>query len=161
MQASKYYLNCFLLLIPVFIWDLIFVDSLPDYYLNDKWDNIPTGIAYSENILKTFVFILPLIMSFSLETKIQKIGFGVYMMGIVVYFLSWVAQIYFSESAWSKSILGFMAPAYTTIIWLIGIGLIGKNTFLKIPNMSITYIILSVCFVVVHTLHSYKVFQGL
>ena len=158
-KFGKYFLNCFLLLMPIYIWNLIFMDSLPNYYSNATWDDIPLGIAYSENILKAIVFILPFIMMFSLKSKTQKIGFGLYIVGIIVYFLSWTAQIYFPESSWSKSLLGVMAPAYTTIIWFVGIGLIGKNSFLKVPYMSAIYIILSVCFVIIHSIHPYIVFQ--
>jgi len=158
----RYFLNCFLLLIPVFIWNLIFVKSLPKGYAMDFfWKEIPAIIGNTENILRIIVFILPVSMLFSLQTKLQRTGFGLYISGIILYFLSWIVQIYFPESFWSKSILGFMAPAYTTIIWFAGIGLIGKNSFIKIPGMSAIYIVISTVFVIVHSIHCYIVFQRL
>jgi hypothetical protein len=98
-------------------------------------------------------------MSLSLETKIQKIGLIIYLIGLIVYFLSWTLQIYLSESFWSKSLLGFMAPAYTTIIWLVGIGLVGTKNFLKIPYFWVIYFCLTAIFVIFHSTHVYIVFH--
>lgn len=161
MKIIKYILNCFLLLIPIFIWNIYFIDSLPIKYSNNNWNDIPPFIEYAENILKFILFVSPVFMVLSFKTMSQKIGLSLYIFGVIIYFLSWSAHIYFPESVWSKSIFGFMAPAYTTIIWLIGIGLIGKNSFFKIPYISIYFIIISICFVIIHSLHPYLVFWKL
>jgi hypothetical protein len=162
IKNRKYLLNCFILLIPIFIWNLIFAKSLPKGYTMDFfWKDIPAIIGNTENILRIIVFILPILMTFSLETKLQKIGFGLYIFGTAIYFLSWIVQIYFPECFWSKNILGFMAPAYTTLLWFVGIGLIGKNTIIKIPYITVIYIIITVCFVITHSIHTYIVFQRL
>jgi len=159
---TKYLLNCFLLLIPVIIWNLMFYKSLPQAYTKDIfWKDIPAIIGNTENILRYIVFILPLFMTLTLDTKLQKIGLGIYVTGIIIYFLSWIFQLYFPDSFWSKSLLGFMAPAYSTLIWLVGIGIIGSVSFVKIPFMSAIYIGVSVCFVVVRAVHAYLVFQRL
>jgi hypothetical protein len=79
----------------------------------------------------------------------------------VIYFASWLLLIYFPESAWSHSAIGFMAPAYTTIIWLTGIGLIGETLFAGLPYHPIVYIGASTVFVVFHSIHSYIVFTRL
>ena len=160
-KFGKYFLNCFLLLVPIFTWNIYFINYLPIKYSNDNWNDIPPIIEYAENIFRFFIFVSPVIMVLSLKTKSQKIGLGLYILGVIIYFLSWSAHIYFPETVWSKSILGFMAPAYTTIIWFIGIGLIGKNSFFKIPYMSVFYIFISVCFVIFHSLHPYLVFWKL
>ncbi len=161
-KLGKYIRSCFLLLIPVYIWNIIFMKSLPKGYSMDFfWKDIPAIIGNTENVLRIIVFTLPIIMTLSFETKIQKIGFGIYLFGIIIYFLSWTAQMYFPELFWSKSIFGFMAPAYTTIIWFVGIGLIGKNSFIKIPYLSAIYIFLSAVFVVFHSIHCYIIFQRL
>jgi hypothetical protein len=160
LKILKYLLNCFLLLIPVFIWNIIFTGSLPKGYAMEYfWKDIPTAIGVSEKILRIIIFCLPLIMSLSLETRLQKIGLIIYLIGLIIYFLSWVLQIYLPESFWSKSLLGFMAPAYTTIIWLVGIGLVGTKNFLKIPYFWVIYICLSAIFVIFHSTHAYIVFH--
>jgi hypothetical protein len=124
-------------------------------------EDISPWIGNTENILRILVFILLFLMKFSLETKLQKLGFVLYILGAVTYFSSWIAQIYYPESFWSKSMLGFMAPSYTTIIWLVGIGLIGKTSFVKIPYMSAIYILISVNFAVTHSIHTFLVIQRL
>jgi hypothetical protein len=97
--------------------------------MNNFWNNIPYFIRISENILRAIVFFLPLLLKLEINEPQQKIGFLIYMAGIGVYFMSWLMQIYFPDSSWSQSVFGFMAPAYTTIIWFVGIGLIGKSPF--------------------------------
>lgn len=162
MKIKKYLLNCFLLLIPLFLWNIILVGYLPKGYSPDIfWKDIPNFVSYSENILRIVLFILPIIMIFSLKTKLQKIGFSIYLIGLIVYFSSWILVIINPESNWSQSLIGFMAPAYTTIIFFVGIGLIGNKAFLKFPYLSLIYICLSILFVIFHSAHTYIVYQRL
>jgi hypothetical protein len=70
-------------------------------------------------------------------------------------------QIYFPQSAWSQSVFGFMAPAYTTIIWLVGIGLIGQSLFLKIPYHYSIYLVFAAFFTTFHSIHTYIVYSRL
>ncbi len=162
MRVNKYLSTCFLLLIPIFIWNLVFIDYLPiGYSKNIFWEDIPLLIKYSENISRVIVLALPTIMVLSLKTKLQKIGFFIYCIGLVLYFLSWIVMIVCPNCNWSESLIGFMAPAYTTIIWFVGIGLIGNQSFLKIKYLPALYISLSVFFVIIHSLHAYIVFHKL
>ena len=162
MKLYKYLLNCFLLLIPVLIWNVIFHDHLPKSYRPEIFDqDIPKLINYSEIITRLVVFTLPLMMVFSLKSKLQKTGFFIYLLGIILYFSSWMIMIISPESAWCQSLFGFMAPAYTTIIFFIGIGMIGNQAFFKIPYLSFIYIFTSCLFVGIHTAHTYIVFMRL
>ena len=162
IEINKYLFNCFWLFIPIIIWNIVFTSKLPIGYSSEFFDNnIPMYISYGENILRLILFLLPVIMAFSLDTKIQKIGFSLYIIGTILYFISWLVQIYYPESIWSLSVFGFMAPAFTTLIFFIGIGLIGQQTFIKIPYISIIYIILSIFFMLFHSIHTYIVFQRL
>jgi len=63
--------------------------------------------------------------------------------------------IYLPESGWSLSIFGFTAPAYTPLIWLIGIGLIGSESFLPIPKITAIYLCFSLIFVIIHSSHTF------
>lgn len=162
MKIKKYLLNCFCLLIPVFLWNIILVGYLPKSYSPDIfWKDIPKIVSYGENILRIIVFVLPLLMVLSLKTKLQKIGLLIYFIGLVIYFSSWVIMIISPDSYWSRSLIGFMAPAFTTIIWFVGIGLIGNKAFFKFPKLSFIYIGLSLLFVIFHSTHTYIVFQNL
>lgn len=98
-------------------------------------------------------------LSLSFDSRIQIIGFLIYVVGVMIYFLSWIMQIYFTETKWSKSIFGFMAPAYSSIIWLIGIGLVGQKLLFDLSYSYAVYIIISFVFVIVHSMHAYFVFR--
>lgn len=162
MKIKPYLLNCFLLLIPLFAWNILLVDYLPKNYSPTIFEkDIPKFISYGENTLRFVVFVLPAFMIFSLKTSIHKIGLAVYLIGILIYFMSWGIQIVYPHSAWSTSAIGFTAPAFTTIIWFIGIGLIGNKSYLKIPHLSAIYISFSILFAAIHTTHAYLVFLSL
>lgn len=161
-QILKYVSNCFILLIPILMWNILFVTSLPRGYSREFfWQDIPSIIVITENILRIIVFFLPLLMPLRIKIAGQKIGLGIYLVGLGIYFLSWIMQIYYPDSTWSSSLFGFLAPAYITIIWLIGIGLIGNKLFIKIPYKPIIYIAISAVFVFVHTAHAYIVYLRL
>ncbi|PKV50665.1 hypothetical protein ATE84_2731 [Aquimarina sp. MAR_2010_214] len=162
LKIKKYFKNCFLLLIPIFLWNIIFVDALPKSYSPEIfWKDIPKTLNYSENILRIIVLTIPAIMIFSLKTRVQKIGFVIYLIGIILYFLSWICMIAYPLSNWSQSMIGFVSPACTTIIWFVGIGLIGNKTFFRILNLSVIYILIALIFVGLHSLHAYIVYQRL
>ena len=161
-QILKYASNCFILVIPIFLWNILFAASLPrGYSMEFFWKDIPPIIGTTENVLRIIVFFLPLLMPLTIKTTGQKIGLGIYLVGLAIYFLSWIMQIYYPASTWSSSLFGFLAPAYTTIIWFIGIGLVGNKLFIKIPYKPIIYIALSAAFVVVHTGHAFIVYKRL
>ena len=160
MEIKTYILNCFLLLIPVFAWNMIFANKLPEKYTDKgKWDDIPKALAAVENTLRTIVFLLPVLMKLNLDSDRAIVGLIIYLIGLVIYFISWSLQMYRPDSSWSKSLLGTMAPAYTPIIWLSGIALIGKENFLEIPNVSLFYFIISLVFVIAHSLHAYLAYK--
>ena len=151
----QYLKNCFWLIIPILVWNVIFINTLPEAYQPPIWDGIPGWISWTENTLRIGVFILPLFMNLSNS----RIGWGIYLIGVIIYFSSWSMHMFFPENSLNQSLIGFLAPAYTAGIWLIGIGLIGKKSFLNLPKVSSIYLILSVAFTLIHTLHAFWVFQ--
>lgn len=156
----NYLLNCMLLLLPIMAWNAIFSSKLPRTYTAEVFDkDIPTLISIGENVFRLSIFILPLLMPLRFGTSGQKVGLSLYMAGMTAYFISWLAQIYFPHSVWSKSTFGFLAPAYTPLIWLIGIGLIGTALYFASPYRSWMYILLSVIFVGFHLSHAWTVFS--
>ena len=157
-----YFQNCFLLLLPILLWNVIFMKVLPPPFQKETfWYNIPKYIKFPENILRIVVFVFPLLMKFSLAEPHQKLGLILYILGVSLYFWSWVMQIYFPKLSWCKSCWGFTAPAFTTIIWFAGIGLIGSTLFINIPYHYSVYLIISLLFVIVHTSHAIIIFKRL
>ena len=155
----SYLLNCLLLLLPIMAWNLIFASKLPWAYSEEVFSkNIPSFIASGENIFRLIVFILPVLMPLRIEMQSQKFGLWLYIAGTAIYFVSWLAQMYFPQSAWSLSAWGFLAPAYTPLIWLVGIGLIGSAFYFSSPYRSWMYIITSVVFLGFHLSHALTVY---
>jgi hypothetical protein len=154
---SSYLQNTFWLLIPILAFNIIFMKNLPHVYQrNVFWKNVPAWVGVPENLFRLPIFLLPLIMRFEVSSPSQKLGFWLYAVGTLLYFAAWGMQISFPRSTWSKSTGGFMAPAYTPILWLTGIGLIGDSlTIQGIPYKSYLYFCLVGVFLVFHNLHTW------
>ncbi len=158
-SIKSYILNCFLLTIPVLVWDIIFTNRLPKEFQSDIfWKDIPTIITYGENIFRTFLFLLLMLIPLTFSTKRQKRGLVIYLVGILFYFISWLVLIYYPNSIWSNSSLGFIAPAFTPLIWLIGIEFIGNTFYFKLPYNRIFLISAIIIFILFHCLHTIIVF---
>jgi len=150
-----YLLNCFLLLIPILIWNVALASKLPESYQNNIFKrDIPSVVTIGENFFRLLVMILPLLMPLSLASRSKKTGLYVFIIGTLIYFLSWAILIAFPQSAWSTSVAGFLAPAYTPFIWLVGIGLIGERLYFESPYRSWVYIALSIVFLSFHVAHA-------
>jgi len=164
MDNSKvfgYLKNCFWLLLPILAFNLVFTSQLPAaYQVNVFWKEIPNAISIPENLLRARVMILPAFMRIRVSTPSQRLGLGLYLTGLLVYFASWTALIAAPQSAWSTSAFGFMAPAYTPTVWLAGMGLIGDELlFPRIPFKPWMYWNISASFLLFHNLHAYTVYS--
>jgi hypothetical protein len=155
----NYVLNCMLLLLPILLWNVLFAARLPKAFSSDFFEkDIPVFVAGGENFFRLAVFILPILMPLRIVTDGQKLGLALYIGGSCVYFLAWLALMVFPHSAWSLSAVGFLAPAYTPLIWLAGIGLIGSTLYFSSPYRSWMYIALSIVFVGFHFSHTLMVY---
>lgn len=151
----KYLMNCFLLVVPALVVDLLWASRLPPAWQFDVfWRNIPPAVAYGERISSLVVNILPVFMPLRISTMRQRRGLVVYIVGMLAYFSAWVMMVFFPQSPWSMSLIGSTATAWTSLLWLIGIGLIGDSLFIPIPYRSWMYILVSVIFAAFHTLHA-------
>lgn len=158
----KYLKNCFLLLIPIIIWNLAFRDLLPTPFTFEVfWDDIPGFVYWGENFFRILVFSFPLLMPLSLFTKKQKLGLVIYLLGTFIYFLSWRPLILYPASSWSTSLIGFIAPAFTPLVMLVGIALIGNKLFFGFRQSTIVYLLVSVVFTIFHTWHVMIVYSAL
>lgn len=157
---KRIFQNCFILLIPVFIWNITLSHHLPIGYTSKEiWDSVPNWLSTLENMMRAFAFLMPLFMIFSIKLSTQKWGFSIYFIGILIYFGSWSMQMFCEESKWSQSLIGFMAPAFTTIIWFIGIVLVGKESILSKLKLQKSYLFAVVLFVLIHSYHTYLAYD--
>lgn len=159
ISFKSYLINCFLLLLPVFVWNIIFINKLPkEFQAEVFWKDIPTFIKYAENSLRIFLFALTVFIPINISTTVQKKGLFLYLFGIILYFSSWLFLMYFPDLAISNSLLLFMAPAYTPLFWLVGIGLIGKSFYFNLPYKRWFFIMISILFLLFHNLHTYIIY---
>lgn len=153
--------NCFLLLVPVFIWNIWLARALPQPYSPEVFeDDIPGPLLLAENCLRLALFAFPLIMQLGLSSQQQRTGLAVYLVGILLYGSSWLVQIWAPKSPWSRSAAGFLAPAYTPAIWLVGIGMLGEDSFIEWPYRPQVYFVLAAAFVFVHTAHAFMAYRN-
>ena len=88
-QTLKYISNCFILVIPILLWNILFATSLPRGYSKAFFEkDIPLIIGTTENILRIILFSLPLLMPLTIKVASQKIALGIYLVGLMIYFLS-------------------------------------------------------------------------
>ena len=164
MSPSKildYLSNCFWLLIPIFAFNLLFMRFLPAAYQTKVfWRDIPLAISLPENILRAVVMTLPVFMRLRVSTPGQKLGLSLFLSGLLAYFASWVILIASPQSAWSMSAVGFLAPAFTPLVWLAGIGLIGDQLqFSGVGFKPWMYWAVSALFLLFHNLHAFTVYS--
>jgi hypothetical protein len=158
-NIKKYVFNCFLLTIPILLWNFIFTDKLPKAFQPAIfWNNIPPFITYGENISRIMMFVFMCLMPLKISTSTQKKGFTLYTAGILLYFASWLMLLYLPNSIWSKSVFGWLAPAYTPLFWLIGIGFIGNSLYFNLPYRKWWFSLVVIIFLIFHNWHTYLIY---
>ncbi len=159
ITIKKYLLNCFLLTLPIMIWNMLLTNKLPKAFQSEIfWNDIPSFLTYGENVSRIIVFALTFLMPLSILTSRQKKGLFIYIGGTILYFTSWLILIYIPDSKWSYSILGFMAPAYTPLLWLTGIGLIGNSYYFNLSYSRWLFIGTSLVFLIFHNFHTLTIY---
>jgi len=138
----KYINNCFLFFIPILIINILFFKKLPSYYLK----NISHPIIIAETITRIITIAFSMIMAIDIKNKTGKIDLIIYIIGIIIYFTSYFIEIYAPNTLFGKNIIFILAPYWTSVIWLIGIGIVGNRLFVNIPYHFTVYLVLSITF---------------
>lgn len=143
--------NRFWLLVPVLALDLALVGSLPAPLApGSPGPAVPGWLSFSEVVLRVVVVGAPLLMPLSLRTPGAIRALGVYSVGLAAYAAAWAAVVGAPTSAWSTGLVGFTAPAWTSILFFVGIGL--GSTLRFVPGYRPwMYLCASTIFAVVHT----------
>lgn len=147
--------NGFIFFIPILLLNIALTKKLPAPFGTQAFDaNIPKVILFGEGIFRMIFLAMSLIISINIVTVFGRGGFKVFSVGVLLYFASWVALIFFPKSKWSKSVIGFSAPAYSPIIWLTGFALMGDSFYFNFEYSIWYYIIPSLIFTGFHLLHT-------
>jgi hypothetical protein len=154
--------NGALLIIPPMIITFALWGALPAAYSPVIfWKNIPQWLGIFENIFRILAFSLPGILYFGKKEKGQSLGWNLYWGGLAVYLASYLMQIVLPDSGWSQSIIGFTAPAWSTMFWFAGIGLVCMRSWLPIPWHRAIYLLSAAIFLVFHIGHTGLVYFNL
>jgi hypothetical protein len=117
--------------------------------------NISHIIVQIEIIVRIILMALSAIMIIDIKDRVGKAGVIIYITGLIIYFVSYFVLINYSDTVIGKNMILQLSGYWTAMIWLIGIGLIGKKLFIKMPYHYVLYIVLSVLFGIIHTYHGY------
>ncbi len=154
-KIKKYLQNCFWLTIPILVWNVFLADDLPGPLQPETFRNsIPLFLAIGEQTFRIIIFVLTLRVPLSFRATMQKTGLIIYVMGVLIDFVSLLALIYYPQSKWSNSFFGFLSPAYTAVLWLTGIALIGDKFYFNLPYRKWMFIALSIVFLLFHNIHT-------
>jgi len=157
---TRYLGSCFWLWLPPLAISFLLWAQLPPAFGREIfWKDIPQFIGTTENALRLVIILLSLLMAFEIKSASQKTGLGLYLLGLVLYAASQIVLVLAPESGWSTSVVGFTAPAYTPLFWLLGISMIGNRLISRqIPWHPAAYFLLSLAFAGAHTAHATLVF---
>lgn len=145
------------LTLPPLLFSLSLMSMVPTALTPAQFNQgVPDVVVNGEIIGRILVFAMPAFFSIGLTTKTQKRGLALYLAGVTLYCLSYGTQNFFPDSAWSTSMIGFAASAYTNVFWMIGLGLLGEKFyfFAHMRYRPILYIAPVLFFVVFHVTHS-------
>jgi hypothetical protein len=143
MTTQLHLLNCFWLMIPVLLWNLVLGPRITDPRItSDK--HSPAWLREAENVSRIIVFAFPLLLPLQWDDAWSKAGLVIYLVGTLSYFASWLPLLLASDSAWSNHSAGLLAPRLTPFLVFLGIALTGHSWL---------YGVLAAVFIVLHTWH--------
>lgn len=143
MKLELRWLNCLWLIVPLLAWNIILAPKITlQKVVSDA--NSPPWLLAAENITRILVFVFPLLLPLRVQDTISKTGLAVYLIGTLLYFITWIPLIWMPVSNWSQSAVGLLVPRLTPLLPFIGIALIGHSAL---------YAVFSVTFITLHTWH--------
>lgn len=152
---ARYVWSCGVLTVPILVWNVVCTRFLPPALASNEFSrDIPPLVTYGENTLRMVVMVLPFLMPLEVATGGQRRGLLLFTVGTVFYVLAWVPLMIAPQSGWSTSWLGFVAPAYTPIVWLTGLGLVGRRLYVPSPYRRWMYVALACVFIAFHLTHT-------
>jgi hypothetical protein len=143
VQLTLTWLNCFLLMVPLLVWNLVLSPRITDPRVTSD-ANSPGWLLAAENITRILVFTLPLLYPLQVKDAWGKVGLAIYIIGTLLYFACWLPLMRSPGSIWSNSGIGLLAPRLTPFLSFLGIAIIGGSWL---------YGLISAVFITLHTLH--------
>ena len=143
MKLELRLLNCFWLILPLLACNMLLGARITDARVTSDADS-PKWLLIAENLSRILVFAFPLLLPLQFTAAWSKAGFGIYIIGTLVYFTTWLALIFAPHSDWTNSPAGLLAPRLTPFLSFLGIALIGQAW---------PYGLVAAVFILIHTWH--------
>jgi hypothetical protein len=143
MKFELAFANCFWLIVPILAWNIIFGSKITQEAITSDAHS-PAWLLGVENLFRIATFFLPILLRMRVGDSLGKVGLGVYIIGTLIYFASWIPLMTAPQSAWSQSIPGLFAPRLTPWIALFGVALVAHSW---------PYGVLATLFIFFHTWH--------
>lgn len=115
---------------------------------------IPAALLIAENVLRGLVFAVAALMPLSQPTTRRPLGASVYLLGLALYTASWALVCFAPASAWSRSLIGFTAPAWTPAVLLTGVALLTGRVRWLPWSRPWMYLVLCAAFLSLHITHT-------
>lgn len=162
-QYFAYLRSCIWFWVPPLLVSFSFWPNLSAAYQPEIfWRDIPQALGWVENVSRFAVIGLSAIMLIEWRTSTQKLGFAIYVIGLALYILCQWAIVAAPDGVWATSFFGFLAPAYTPAIWIVGIGMIGQRAIdARIAWRNVVFFGFAGLFLVAHNVHAWLVFSRL
>lgn len=143
MNLTLTWFNCFWLIVPILVWNLLLGSKITQEQITSDAHS-PAWLLGAENLFRLVTFSLPLFLRLELDSVWGKIGLAFYLLGLLIYFLSWIPLIRTPQASWSRSLPGLFAPRLTPLIWLLGVALLANSWI---------YGLFAALFILFHTWH--------
>ena len=161
--AGRIVKSGFWLILPPLLFSLGLMAIAPSAVTSAEFNaGIPNALVTSEIIGRIVVFAMPAFFSVGLSAPSQRRGLILYLVGAASYCTVYGIQNFAPESGWSTSMIGFTASAYTNLIWMTGLGLLGERFQFSTSwrYRPAIYIVPATIFIILHTAHSIIYFRS-
>jgi hypothetical protein len=130
------------LVLPVLLGNAVFAGALPEVYSVD--DGVPTWLLVLEWATRLAVFCAPLLMVVSLSGQVERLGAGLYAIGLIAYAGAWALVIAGGDAFVASHPVVAVAPYWLPAVFFAGLGLMARAYW---------YLPLVLSFSLVHTVH--------
>jgi len=133
----------------------------PAYQPEAFWQGIPPLLGFAENAFRFITIGLSAFLVFGWSTPREKLGLTAYLLGFMLYLVSYLVLISAPDGAWAMSCIGFTAPAWLPFLWITGIGLMAHDGLVApVKWLRWSFAVCAAGFLLTHVTHASLAFAS-